>query len=191
MAYAPNSLPSGWSWGNPAPTGSRWRDAVAAVDVFINELGSSPGTELLSLSTYSSLALTNTSLTSNYASVSAAMGVYTASFPTGATNIGGGIAEGTAALTSSPNQRPGAAKVLIVMTDGIHNTGLDPLIAAQAAANAGVMIFTVTFSSEADQGRMQQVATMGNGRHFHAPSPAQLSAVFAEIAFSLPTLLTQ
>ena len=120
-------------------------------------------------------------------SVTAAMGMVTM----GSTNVGGGIAEGAAALTSSPGQRSGAAKVLVVLTDGIHNTGLDPLISAQAAANAGIMIFAVTFSDEADQTRMQQVAAIGNGRHYHASTAAELKIVFSDIAASLPTLLTE
>ena len=142
---------------------------------------------MLSLSSYSDTAITNVSLTSNYASVTAAMGMVTM----GSTNVGGGIAEGAAALTSSPGQRSGAAKVLVVLTDGIHNTGLDPLISAQAAANAGIMIFAVTFSDEADQTRMQQVAAIGNGRHYHASTAAELKIVFSDIAASLPTLLTE
>ena len=197
MAYAANEIsgsspvpalaPSGWEWGDPAPPGSRWLDLVAAVNVFTSELSSSPGAELLSLSSYSNTAITNVSLTSSYAAITAAMGMVTM----GSTNVGGGIAEGAAALTSSPGQRSGAAKVLVVLTDGIHNTGLDPLIAAQAAADAGIMIFAVTFSDEADQTRMQQVAAIGNGRHYHASTAAQLKTVFSDIAASLPTLLTQ
>ena len=197
MAYAANEIsgstpvpalaPSGWNWGDAAPPGSRWLDLVAAVKVFTSELTGSPGLELLSLSSYSDTAITNVSLTSNYASVTAAMGMVTM----GSTNVGGGIAEGAAALTSSPGQRSGAAKVLVVLTDGIHNTGLDPLISAQAAANAGIMIFAVTFSDEADQTRMQQVAAIGNGRHYHASTAAELKIVFSDIAASLPTLLTE
>ncbi len=201
MAYAANEVngllpvpalaPPGWIWGDPVPTGSRWLDVVAAVNVFANELASSPGAEQLSLSTYSDTALTNVSLTTNYGSVVGAMNIYTMSFAQGMTNIGGGLSEGAAALMFSPSQRPGAAKVLVVMTDGIHNTGLDPLVAAQTAANSGIMIFTVSFSDEAEQIRMQQVAAIGNGRHYHATTAKQLTAVFRDIAASLPTLLTK
>ena len=201
MAYAANEVngllpvpalaPPGWNWGDPVPIGSRWLDVVAAVNVFAGELASSPGAEQLSLSTYNDTPLTNVSLTTNYSMVVAAMGMYTLSFAQGATNIGGGLSEGAAALLSSPGRRPGAARVLVVMTDGIHNTGLDPLVAANAAAAAGIMIFTVTFSDEANQTSMQQVAAIGNGRHYHATNAAQLSAVFRDIASSLPTLLTK
>lgn len=201
MAYGANEIagalpvpalaPVGWTWGDPVPVGSRWLDLAASVSVFTSELSASPGAELLSLSSYNNAAVTDTSLTTSYGSVVTAMTLYSLSFANGATNIGGGIAEGSAALLSSPAQRTGAAKVLIVMTDGIHNTGLDPLIAAQAAADAGIMIFTVTFSDEANQIGMQQVASIGSGRHYHATTAAELTAVFRDIASSLPTLLTK
>ena len=201
MAYAANEIagalpvpalaPVGWAWGDPVPLGSRWLDLVAAVNVFASELSTSPGSELLSLSSYNDTPLTNTSLTSTYASALFAMNLYSLSFANGATNIGGGIAEGAGALLFSPAQRAGAAKVLVVLTDGNHNTGLDPLIAAQDAADDGIMIFTVTFSNEANQTSMQQVANIGNGRHYHASNAAELSNVFRDIAASLPTLLTK
>jgi len=201
MAYAANEIagelpapalaPPGWNWGDPVPSGSRWLDLAASVSVFTSELSASPGAELLSLSSYNNAAITDTSLTSAYGSVVAAMSLYSFSFANGSTNVGGGIAEGSAALLLSPAQRAGAAKVLIVMTDGMHNTGLDPLIAAQAAADAGIMIFTVTFSDEANQVGMQQVATLGIGRHYHASTAAELTQVFRDIASSLPTLLTK
>jgi Ca-activated chloride channel family protein len=53
------------------------------------------------------------------------------------------------------------------------------------------MIFTVTFSDEANQAAMQQVASIGLGKHFHAPNAASLIAVFGEIAKFLPTLITE
>ncbi len=187
----PALAPIGWNWGDPVPFGSRWLDLVAAINVFCGELSTSPGAELLSLSSYNDTAITNTSLTSSYGSVLTAMTLYSLSFANGATNIGGGITEGAAALMYSPAQRPGAAKVLVVLTDGIHNTGLDPLIAAQTAADSGIMIFTVTFSDQANQIGMQQVADIGNGRHYHAATAAELAAVFRDIAGSLPTLLTK
>lgn len=187
----PITAPLGWDFGQPAPPLSRWLNLVSAVNVFTSALTASPGSELLSLSSYNSTAVTDVPLTASYGSVLTAMNFYTASFQTGATNVGGGIAEGEGALRFSPAQRTGAAKVMIVMTDGIHNTGLDPIIAAQSAADKGMMIFTVTFADEADQVRMQQVATIGSGKHYHASTPLELQNVFRDIAQSLPTLLTR
>lgn len=201
MAYAvdeianplvkPNSAPLGWVFCDPAPPICRWRNLVAAVDAFLNEISSSPMDEQVSLSTYNHIALTDVSLTNNYALIDSGMVPYTNSLCMGATNIGGGIAEGIGSLIYSPSARPQAAKVIVVMTDGMHNWGSDPVGAAYWAAGSGITIFTVTFANEAEIWRMQEVAAIGGGKHYHANSASDLSAAFQDIARSLPTLLTK
>ena len=187
----PYSAPPGWEFGDPAPPICRWRDLQLAVNTFLSIVNSSALNEFVSLSSYSHVATTEVSLTTNYAAISAALQPYTDSFQAGATNIGGGINEGIGALFSSPLARPYAAKVIVVMTDGIHNAGTYPIGPAEAAAINGVLIFAITFSNEADQYLMQQVAARGGGRHFHANSAADLVNAFQEIARALPNLLTQ
>jgi hypothetical protein len=188
---APASAPPGWFFCDAAPPDSRWRNVVTAVSVFLNEMTNSPASELVSLSTYNSSAITDQSLTSSYSLIMDALEPYTNNLCAGGTNIGGGISEGAAALALSPATRVGAVKVIVVLTDGIHNTGSDPVTAAQSAASGGAMIFTITFSNEANQSTMQQVAVEGGGKHFHANSPSDLVFVFQEIAKQLPTLLTR
>ena len=186
----PSSAPPGWVYCDPAPPNSRWRDAVAATQVFLNELDNSATEELVSLSTYNNAAVINQELTNNYGAIMSALTPYTNSFCQGSTNVGGGIVRGTRTLTNTTTNRAWASKVLVVMTDGIHNTGLNPVTAAQTAHAAGVMVFSITFSAEANQATMQQVATTGAGKHYHAATGSDLVAVFQEIARSLPTLLT-
>ncbi len=188
---APSNAPPGWNFCDPAPPKSRWLDVVAAVQVFNQELQSSPSDELAALVTYADSAKIDKQLTTNYAAINSGMSVYTNSLCSGSTNIGGGINAGVNALATSPQRRNGAVKVLVVLTDGIHNTGTDPVKAAKAAGAQGVMIFTVTFSDEADQARMIQVAKAGQDKHWHATNGSQLSSVFAEIAQRLPTLITE
>lgn len=187
----PYSAPPGWVFGDPAPPICRWRDLLLAVDTFLSVVENSALNEYVSLSSYNHLATTEVSLTDNYSSILPALQPYTKSFHAGATNIGGGINEGIGALLLSPMARPHAAKVIVVMTDGIHNTGIYPIGPAEAAANNGVLTFAITFSNEADQYLMQQVAARGGGRHFHANNAADLVNAFREIARGLPTLLTQ
>jgi hypothetical protein len=38
---------------------------------------------------------------------------------------------------------------------------------------------------------MQQVASIGGGKHYHAATGDQLIAIFEEIANNLPTILTK
>lgn len=201
MAYAvdeaanalvpPYSAPPGWVFCDPAPPICRWRNLETAVSVFLNEMTLSPLDELVSLSTYNHLAVTDISLTSDYALIAAGLTPYTNSFCVGATNIGGGINEGIGALTSSPAARQHAAKVIVLMTDGIHNTGTYPIDPAYYAASQGITVFTITFANEADIPLMQQVAAIGGGKHYHANSPADLIVAFQDIAKGLPTLLTK
>ncbi len=187
----PYSAPPGWQFCDPAPPICRWRDLVDAVGIFLNELNNSALNDRLSVSTYNHLAATEISLTENYSNVFPTLQNYTNNFCAGATNIGGGLNEGIGSLFSSPAARPHAAKVIVLLTDGIHNTGTDPMGPAQSAADGGVLIFTITVSNEADKTAMINVANTAHGQHFHADSPADLVQAFETIARTLPNLLTQ
>jgi hypothetical protein len=189
-SHPPKAAPKNWSFCDPAPPKSRWLDAVAATDVFLKELTSSPGIEQLCFASYSTDAKIEQYLSTNYTLTANSMAAYTAKFCGGSTNIGGGIDQGRIALLGT-GSRAWASKVIVVLTDGIHNTGTDPIDAAKRAAAANIQVFTVTFSMEADQARMQQVAAIGNGKHYHAKDGNDLKQVFKDIANALPTMLTQ
>ncbi|MFO0977009.1 MAG: vWA domain-containing protein [Planctomycetaceae bacterium] len=200
MAYAadekavypplPKAAPKNWFFGQPAPTPSRWRDLATAANTFIDEMDKSVLSEYVSLVTYGDSASTEKSMTSNYSDIRNGIAKYTNAFPSGNTNIGDGLSTGINTLSSS-SSRPYASKVVILMTDGIRNTGPDPVSIAQAAANDGVIIFTITFAQEADQTAMKNVAAAGNGQHFHASSAAALGSVLQTIIRILPTVLTE
>lgn len=200
MAYAddepavypplPAAAPQNWFFDGPAPSPSRWRDAVKAVDVFIAELELSPMQELVSLTTYSTDATLDVPLTSQYNQVSTALDSYTQYFTSGKTNIGGGIMGGRNGL-STPSARPFAAKIMIVLTDGIDTMGSNPIQAAKDANDDEIMIFSITFAQEADQQTMRQVAIEGQGKHYHAASGTSLAAIFRDIARQLPILISK
>lgn len=201
MAYAasepaiyppvPAAAPPGWNFGMPVPVPSRWVDTEQAIFVFLQEIMNSPLSERIGLATYATTASLDVDLTTNYQSILNALQVYSNAYPLGATNIGDGIAVAVNAFASSPQARPWASRVIVVMTDGIHNTGSDPLYQAGVAADGGIMVFAVTFALEADQSRMRNVAARGGGKHFHASSAADLRNVFQEIARLMPSLISQ
>ena len=188
--YNPASAPLGWKFGDPVPPNARWLDAVNAVDRFLLLVGQSSQEEHVSLTTYNDAAKVDVNLASSYFPIEKAMAGYTAKFDSGATNIGDGILFGASALADKKTARAWATRVMIVLTDGIHNTGTDPLYAAEQAADQNIIIYTVTFSDEADITRMQEVAAAGSGKHYHATTGLQLVEAFDEIAHSLPTLIT-
>jgi uncharacterized protein YegL len=186
----PASAPAGWKFGDPAPPQARWLAAAAAAQAFLAHLDQTPIREQVGLVTYNHQTRSEVELTTNYSAFLPALDAYTQRLEAGATNIGGGIQAAIPMLTTAAGARDWAAKALVVMTDGIHNTGTDPLTAARQADKAGITIFTVTFSQEADQSRMKKVADAAHGQHFHASTDADLVKAFETIAQSLPTLLT-
>ena len=83
-------------------------------------------------------------------------------------------------------------KTMVVMTDGNHNSGTAPDVVAQSLVGSqNLSIQTVTFGGGANQNAMRDVATIGQGKHYHADSGSELVAAFQEIANNLPTILTK
>ena len=200
MAYAdtekavypplPAACPPGWKFGDAAPTPCRWRDAVNAVNVFLTELTNSLIDEWVTLVTYDGTTNIDTPLTNKYNVTQSGMDVYTQHFNSDLTNIGGGIDAGHAA-TKAPGSRPYAAKIMLVLTDGIDTVGSNPVASATSCAADKIMVFTITFAQEADQATMAAVAAAASGKHYHASTGADLQAIFQDIAHQLPILISR
>ncbi|GMV98290.1 MAG: VWA domain-containing protein [Phycisphaerae bacterium] len=130
------------------------------------------------------------------------------------TNIAQGIDEGVDVLFNSPNQRPNAAKIMLLLTDGIANqtrnnptqynetqAKADTLAAAADARNpqppnAPVRIYTISVGADADQDLMEQVAQIGKGEHFHAGGDvstyqATLQQIFQKLGGKRPVALIE
>lgn len=187
----PANASPGWSFGDPVPPQSRWLDLVAAVNVFCNELTITSKVEQVSLCGYRDNATRIADLTADYQQISDALNSISAAYPNGWTNVGDGIDKGIAAVSEPKFARPWATNALVLMSDGIHNTGTDPIDAANRAADKNIPIYTVSFSDEADQILMQQIADITGARHYHAVDAAQLNAAFQNIARRLPSMLTE
>jgi Ca-activated chloride channel family protein len=184
----PAAAPPGWIWGQPCPPNARWLNLVAGIQAFVTYLTISATQEQLALVSYNNNTTIDVPIAPTYAGINPALNVYTASFPMGSTATGDGILMGINAL-ADPNARPWAAKIMIVMTDGLTNTGSDPIASATLAAAQNIQIFTITYAAEADQATMATVASIGDGSTYHATTPADLTTVFGTIASQLPSLL--
>jgi hypothetical protein len=79
---------------------------------------------------------------------------------------------------------------MIVMTDGLHNTGTDPIEAAERAQDDGIVIHSITFGADADTDRMTDVARITGGTYNHAPNGDELKRIYREIALTLATQLS-
>jgi hypothetical protein len=193
------SMPSG-TCDPPHPTLSRWGALSIAVSAFIDELDETPQSEFLALCSYSSntsecgnrynMSDINSDLSPDYSLVRSEIARIGSKPVKGRTAISAGIDEGIKVLSGSKT-RPFAVKTMIVMTDGIHNLGPEPVKSAQQAAKKDIVIHSITFSSDADIPRMRDVAAATGGQHFHAPDAKELVRIFKEIASTLPVLLTE
>lgn len=130
----------------------------------------------------------------------------------GGTNIGGGIESGIDVLSTRTGHygRPGAAHIMILMTDGrpnqivsgrgcethnlIQKYGLSvpsntserqgkecTLYYAEQARNNSIVIYTITLGDSADFELMEKVAEITGGVHRNADRPEKLNQIFDEL----------
>lgn len=184
----------------PHPTRSRWGALNTAVAGFLDELDATAQDEQCALVSYSSagsecgMTFTtsdiNADLDLNYSLIRSEMARLSSRPVKGFTAISAGLDNGVRVLTGS-RIRPFALKSIVLMTDGLHNRGREPILSAREAAALNIVVNTVTFSNDADIARMQAVANATGGQHFHAPNAAALERIFREIASTLPVMTTE
>jgi Ca-activated chloride channel family protein len=116
------------------------------------------------------------------------------------TAIGLGIANAANMLTNSDAK----SKIVILLTDGVNNSGqIDPLTAAEAAKALGIKVYTIgagrtgevpvpvpsllggttiTYQeSTLDEATLQQVADITGGKYYRAEDTSALKAIYDEI----------
>lgn len=96
-----------------------------------------------------------------------------------------------AACAPAPGANPGAARAVVVLTDGQDTdskTSLDALLArlrqqttSGEAAIAPPRVFTIAYGPKADPGVLERIAEAGGGAFF-AGTPKDIKAVYAELA---------
>lgn len=167
--------------------GQKLKDLRNAVNVFLNELEKTDADEQVALASYSDKARLDSALITDYAPIRKKVKNYKAS---GMTAIGLALYEGIDGVTGS-GRRNLSAPIIVLMTDGQHNRGVEPIKPAREAASQGITVHTITFGRGADIRRMRAVADETGGRHYHAISGSQLAEVFRQIAKTLPTQLSK
>ncbi len=182
--------PGEWRVGDPPPIpgNARWNGLNAAASAFFDKLQATPETERVATVLFSSSAGMLADFTSDYASTESGLQAIS---PNGATGIGEGIAAGHSLFLYSSSHRPGAVRVMIVMTDGVQNTGQSWQSAAQAAAADGIIIHGIAFATGASTATIDGIAGYGGGISCQASDNAQLVAAFNRIADMLPVLLVE
>ncbi|MEZ6055652.1 MAG: VWA domain-containing protein [Planctomycetaceae bacterium] len=191
----------------PHPTKSRWgvlRKAIMDFELELKKQNPRPRVALVTWGSEITLAnyegwltrqtspevTTDVELTLNHGQIVSSINARGNNVILGGTKMSAGIDRARSVLNGS-NVRPGAKRIMVLMTDGQWNQGRDPVLAAQDAHSEGIIIHTITFLPGAEQSTMEQVATITGGRHFHADNESELRFIFEDLARSLPVVLTE
>lgn len=109
----------------------------------------------------------------------------------------GGTDMGQAIITSSNllQQPGGAPKIIILLTDGRSNIGIDPIEAIERLGEENIMIFTIGIATgeggavegiaaafTIDDETLQEIADKTGGKYYHATDVKTLEDAFDEIA---------
>ena len=101
-------------------------------------------------------------------------------YPDGATAMGEGILISTNSF--SEETRPDVERIIVLLSDGVSNTGLDPRLAAGNAKEHDITIFSVGYGDFADVQTLKAVASITGGIYYNAPTGRDLAGTFNEIA---------
>lgn len=158
--------------------GSKWKALRAALVGFFKALNDTRDDEKVGLASYSNSSRIDEWLRRKYDGTQSTLKQIKVG---GSTNIHAGIMDGRKILNDPGRRRSDANKIMVVMTDGKHNRGPEPVKAAKLAARDGIEIYTITFGKGADVKRMKDVAKTAGGKHYHAPTAEALEKVFLQV----------
>lgn len=97
----------------------------------------------------------------------------------GVTNIGGGL---STSLDMIVNEGfPVSDEAILLLSDGMHNTGTNPLDVIPDLVNRGVVVYALGLGTNADATLLSNIATQTGGRYFFAPSAFSLPSIFFTI----------
>lgn len=173
-----------------APT-SRWSLAEQGISAILGKMEESPPDEFIGLCAFSNLIQINSPLSNDCSSLRLALFLLQSKYVGGNTNLAEGMQQGLMLLFDKKRARPWASRVLLVISDGKVDSGANPLTIGQSAANAHVLVYTISLANEADQKLLSSIAAIGHGQHVHARSVSDFVNLFDSIVDELPILIAE
>jgi Ca-activated chloride channel homolog len=167
--------------------GQKFIDLQRAMVTFVSVIRAAKLDTRVGLASYSSNATEDVVLTSNLDLITRAMSRMPVA---GSTSISRGMSAGEKIMKRARTGQI-VERSMIVLTDGLHNTGPLPEPVAESIAADDIVIHTICFGSDADITRMQNIATIGKGQFFQADNGVELDNVFRELALTLSTVITE
>lgn len=188
----------------PHPTASRWGVMMGAVQQFLTITQLQSPRPRVGLVTWSSdsaswgatgLPVTAASydvvLTENHSAILDSLAARSQLPMPGATNMSAGMNLALEAMTDDVVIDPLASRIVVLMSDGLWNRGVNPVLTAESFRQAGIVVHTISFLAAENEATLQQIASMTGGRSYSADDQAELEAIFKEIARQLPIVLTE
>ncbi|HPA25477.1 MAG TPA: VWA domain-containing protein [bacterium] len=182
------SAPHNSVWTNYSPV--KMVAAKQTANSFLNLLGVNDQSALVSFATNVTL---DKQLSNNHALTQTAVNNLVT---VGATNIGDALKSANNELTSA-RINPLAEQIMILLTDGMANKPSGPgfgeyapdvayaLTQADAAALAGIKIFTIGLGADINATMLEQIATKTGGKYYFSPTALELQDIFAQIALDV------
>ena len=180
---------------------TRMQAAIQAGRTLIDKL---PGNAQVGLVIFNSRAQVVSPLTQDHGSIKDALGTLA---PGGGTAIGDAIQVAVAQLASitDPTKSVKHPPVMVVLlTDGTSNTGLQPLDAATQAKQAGIPVETVGIGQRnqttilggrivdgVDESTLQGIASATGGRYFFAADESQLNKIYSDLGSRIGWVTTK
>ena len=180
---------------------TRMQAAIQAGRTLIDKL---PGNAQVGLVIFNSRAQVASPLTQDHGSIKEALGSLA---PGGGTAIGDAIQVSVAQLASiiDPSKTAKRPPVMVVLlTDGTSNTGLQPLDAATQAKQAGIPVETIGIGQRnqttivggrvvdgVDESTLQSIASATGGRYFFAADESQLNKIYSDLGSRIGWVTTK
>lgn len=178
----------------------RPQNRLAVAKSLTKEFIASRQADRIGLVSFAGEALTQVPLTTEYQILLQAVD----NLQPGQLEDGTGIGLGIATAANRLREAPGLSRVIILVTDGVNNRGIEPLVAARAAGVFGVRIHGIGVGSEGtapvpvgrtatgglryemhpvqiDDRLLTQIAEMTGGRYFRARDPVALRRIYEQI----------
>lgn len=96
----------------------------------------------------------------------------------GGTDIGEALSLGLSTLTGSP--RKGTFKYIILLTDGISESGA--LVPVPALRAANIPVFAIGLGADADMSTLNSIASGTSGKSYYGATAAAINAIYSDIA---------
>jgi Ca-activated chloride channel homolog len=181
----------------PHPDLSRWAALVEASTGFLNCVATSPVENrvgMVTFGTYADTGSTRVTFSTSYTPITTRLTTIGLSplkeGTISTTNLKAGLQEALDLFQDTDDGTPWN-KIIVVLSDGIWNTGGDPTTVIPSLQAAGITCHTIGLLPGGDNDAMHQIAAQTGGRALQANDEDELIDSFTALTQTIPVILTK